>query len=151
MKILNFIKEIGLYIWQLPQNLLGLLLIAIYKPEKDTLVLDNNNIVYFSRTMPGGISLGKYSIINSYYAGLKTGKKTRLEDSVLKELDVVKHEGLGHSKQSRILGPFYLPVIGLPSIIWAWMYGTIIPYTHNGYYVFYTEKWADKLAGIMRK
>jgi hypothetical protein len=148
---MNTLKEILLYIWQLPQNLLGLILIAIYKPEKDKLVLDNGNVVYFSKNMPGGISLGKYSIINSYYAGLKTGSKKRLEDSILKELDVVKHEGLGHGTQSRLLGPLYLLVIGLPSIIWAWMYGTIIPYTQNGYYKFYTEKWADSLGGVVRK
>ena len=64
--------------------------------------------------------------------------------------DVVKHEALGHGTQSRILGPFYLPVIGLPSIIWAWLYGAVIPYTRNGYYRFYTEKWADKLGGVVR-
>lgn len=144
---MKLLKNILLYIWQLPQNLIGLLLIAIYKPETEALLLDNGNIVYFSKTMRGGISLGKYSIINSYYAGVKK----RLSDSVLKELNVVKHEGLGHGTQSRILGPFYLPVIGLPSIIWAWMYGTIIPYTHNGYYRFYTEKWADKLGNVIRK
>jgi hypothetical protein len=44
-----------------------------------------------------------------------------------------------------------LLVIGLPSIIWATLYGWVIPYSHNGYYRFFTEKSADKLAGIIRK
>ena len=32
-KFLNILKEAALYLWQLPQNLLGLILIAIYKPS----------------------------------------------------------------------------------------------------------------------
>lgn len=95
--------------------------------------------------MSGGISLGKYSVISDYYI-----RKCKTDNEIL-DLDVTKHEALGHGTQSRILGPLYLLVIGLPSIIWAWMYGAVIPYTKNGYYRFYTEKWADKLAGITRK
>ena len=57
------IKEILLYLWQLPQNILGLILIAIYKPEKK-LIAKNGNIAYFSSKMSGGISLGKYSVID---------------------------------------------------------------------------------------
>ena len=137
------LKEILLYIWQLPQNLLGLILLLIYKSEK-TLTAKNGNLVYFSRYMPGGISLGKYSIINRYYI--------EDTDEATLDTDVVKHEALGHGTQSRILGPFYLPVIGLPSIIWASLYGNTkwFPYKKNGYYVFYTEKWADKLGGVIR-
>lgn len=150
MKFLKFIKEIVLYIWQLPQNLLGLILILFYRPETH-IILHNGNKVYFSRNMAGGISLGKYSIINSYYAGLKSESKTMKPIEELVQLDVVKHEGIGHGTQSRILGWFYLLVIGLPSIIWAGLYGSIIPYTKNGYYKWYTESWADKLAGIVRK
>ena len=142
MKLLKIFKEIVLYIWQLPQNLLGLILLLIMKYDA-TLTLDNGNVVYFSRNMSGGISLGRYSIINSYYAGLKIGDKKIKPKEELMELDVVKHEGIGHGTQSRWLGPLYLPVIGLPSIIWAWLYGSIIPYTRNGYYKWYTEAWSD--------
>ena len=143
--IMNTLKEILLYIWQLPQNLLGLILLFIYRPEK-LIKLENGNRVYFSKTMSGGISLGMYSIIStSYIRNYKTDEK-------ILNLDVTKHEALGHGTQSRWLGPFYLLVIGLPSIIWAWIYPCKrFPYTKNGYYRFYTEKWADKLAGIIRK
>lgn len=147
---MNAIKEILLWLWQFPQNLLGLILILFYRPEA-CIILQNGNKVYFSRNMTGGISLGKYSIINSYYAGLKTGNKTMKPIEELVQLDVVKHEGIGHGTQSRYLGWFYLLIIGLPSIVWASLYGSIIPYTHNGYYKFPTEAWADKLAGIVRK
>jgi hypothetical protein len=61
----------------------------------------------------------------------------------------IKHE-YGHAIQSRILGPLYLIIIGIPSIIWAALYGSIIPRYKNNYYRFYTEKWADKLMNIKR-
>lgn len=140
-----------LYIWQLPQNILGLILLLFYKYEDNVVTAKNGNKIYFSKYMTGGISLGKYSIINSYYAGYKSKTKPLLTTKEILKLDVVKHEALGHGTQSRYLGPFYLLVIGLPGIIWAWIYGKIIPYTKNGYYVFYTEKWADKLGGVIRK
>ena len=110
------------------------------KPEYKY-VLENGNFVFFAKRMSGGISLGKYSIISDYY---------HRGNQILNQ-NVVKHEGIGHGTQSRLLGWFYLLVIGLPSIIWAWLYGSVIPYTRNGYYKWYTEAWADKLAGIVRK
>lgn len=128
-KILNILKQVGLYIWQLPQNLVGLVVLCfISHKEKCTVVgID----FYYSKTFPGGISLGKYVIIGS------------------KNETTVKHEH-GHQIQSMYLGPLYLIVIGLPSLIWAWLYGPVIPYTHNGYYRFYTEKWAEKLGKVER-
>ena len=87
----------------------------------------------------------KYSIIDSWYI-----KKCKTNDDIL-NLEVTKHEAIGHGTQSRWLGPLYLIVIGLPSIIWAALYGTkMFPYTKNGYYKFYTERWADKLGNIER-
>jgi hypothetical protein len=40
--------------------------------------------------------------------------------------------------------------VGLQSICWAGLYGTIIKPTKNGYYRFWTESWADKLGGVKR-
>lgn len=135
-------KQILLYIWQLPQNLVGLLLVAFYKPEQKH-TLDSGVVVNYSSKMRGGISLGKYSILHM------VNYRKDVNQS-LKRLDV-RHEAIGHAKQSQMLGWFYLLVIGLPSIIWAGLYGTIVKETPNGYYRFYTEKWADKLANIERK
>lgn len=140
-KFLIILKEIALYIWQLPQNILGLILLAIYRPETK-FVASNGNFVYFASRMGGGISLGKYSIISSFY----------YREDMIEPLAtaVAKHEAIGHGTQSRYLGPLYLPVVGLSSIIWAGLYGAVIPYTKNGYYKFWTEKWADKLGGVVR-
>ena len=140
---MKLIKEIILWIWQILQNIGGLIVIAIMGYER-VLTAENGNKVYFSKKMSGGISLGKYSIISSYYI-----RKCKTNDEIL-ALDVTKHEALGHGTQSRWLGPFYLPIVGLQSIIWAGLYGAVIPYTKNGYYKFWTERWADKLAGVVR-
>lgn len=133
--------SILLYAWQLPQNLLGLLLVAIYKPQR-LHTLENGIKIYYSNKMSGGISLGNYCIVNTIHY------RKELSESIKR--DTVKHEAIGHTKQSKMFGPLYLIVIGLPSIIWAGLYGTIIKTSKNGYYKFYTEKWADKLANVKR-
>lgn len=122
-------KGILLYIWELPQNLLGLLLRLIYKGH-DSLYEDA--IVRRSTKMKGGISLGRYIIINQW----STDK-------------TVKHE-YGHTIQSKRLGWFYLLLVGLPSIVWACLYGSVIKPTVNGYYRFITECSADRLGGVDR-
>lgn len=134
-------KNFILYVWQLPQNLVGLLLVLFYRPERQHR-LETGNIIYYAYKMKGGISLGKYSIVNVCH----------YRDDVAASLarNTVRHEAIGHAKQSRFLGWLYLPVVGLPSILWAACYGTIIRETSNGYYKFYTERWADKLGGVRR-
>ena len=122
-------KNTLLFLWQLPQNLVGLLLRLIYKGYDDK---TKGIIVRRSLKMSGGISLGRYIIVNQF-----SRDKT------------INHE-IGHCKQSMYLGWLYLLVIGIPSIVWAGLYGKVIKPTLNGYYKFYTEKWADKLGNVQR-
>ena len=119
-----------LYLWQLPQNLLGLLLVAILRPE-DIYEIDSSLLCYASR-MRGGISLGRYVIVRSDLKDYRGNTE--------------KHE-LGHSRQSFYLGPLYLIVIGLPSLIWAWWWNEG---RGVSYYSFYTERWADRLGEVER-
>lgn len=131
-------KDFLLYVWQFPQNLVGLI-IRLFCPAdigKDENFRDDIN-VYISSRMSGGISLGKYIILSKYYSNYIFDK------------DTWNHE-YGHTRQSKYLGPLYLFIIGIPSLIWAALYGTAIRETKNGYYKFYTEKWADKLGGVKR-
>jgi hypothetical protein len=58
----------------------------------------------------------------------------------------IKHE-YGHSVQSAYLGPLYLFVIGIPSLIWAGFFDNWREKHNKSYYWFYTESWADKLGG----
>ena len=122
-------KNILLYIWQLPQNLLGLLLLLFYKVDK--IVDYKDKKIRVCKNFSGGISLGNYIIV------------------CREDQKMIMHE-YGHTLQSKMLGPLYLIVIGLPSLVWAALYGPIIPWSKNGYYKFYTEKWADKLGEVKR-
>ena len=118
-------KRTLLYIHQLPQNLVGAVLRLIHKGT-DTEY--NDALVRRSQTMQGGISLGRYIIVNRY-----ASRKT------------IMHE-YGHCRQSQMLGPLYLLVVGLPSILHA----GFCRCKRHSYYDFPTEKWADKLGGVDR-
>lgn len=116
-------KNFLLYIWQLPQNLLGLLVIKLSKAE-----MFWTSFGVYDTECNFGVSLGKYIIVNKHY-GIKT----------------IKHEQ-GHQKQSLYLGWLYLPVIGIPSAI-----GNILHrFIKFNYYKQPWEAWADKLGGVKR-
>lgn len=119
---IRMLWEILLYLWQLPQNLVGLLFLLVLKGETRHRL--GSIRFYFLDTFPGGITLGEYILVG-----------TRQELTV-------RHE-YGHVLQSRMLGPLYLLVIGLPSVLWAWLHRYIAP--DKSYYWFYTERWADRL------
>ena len=124
-------KGVLLYIWQLPQNMLGLLVILFSRASRDKQGDTWRTRYYF------GVSLGKYIVVNT---------KT--------PLTVLRHER-GHQYQSLYLGWLYLIVIGLPSVMgnlgdrwfhkaWPWS---------KRYYWYYSlpwEAWADKLGGVVR-
>ena len=84
----------------------------------------------YTKDTPGSVTLGRYIFISSRASS-----------------DTIKHE-TGHVKQSQLLGPLYLLLIGIPSIIWAAVYKKIAP--NKSYYWFYTEKWANKLAQVLK-
>ena len=62
--------------------------------------------------------------------------------------DIVKHE-FGHTIQSMILGPLYVPVISLPSMLWCMLPFLVKLRSRKkiDYYSFYTERWANRLGG----
>jgi hypothetical protein len=122
-------RNILLTLWQLPQILIGWVLLLFYRPSSHKDYWAGVR-VYLSPKMRGGISLGSVVIL-----GENPSDKTLV------------HE-LGHCIQSRRLGWLYLIVIGLPSILWAATHKWLAP--NKSYYWFYTEKWADKIAGIDR-
>ena len=123
------IVEILLWIWQAPQNVVGLVFRLIYgRPNARFRGVP----VVVSDRFPGGISLGRTIVV-----------KRPFPDN----FDTLRHE-YGHTRQSLYLGPFYLFVVGIPSLLWA-AYWT--PDRRVSYYSFYTEKWADKLGGVKRQ
>ena len=120
------------YIWQLPQNLCGILYKNISKNNRISVIENDDSRsvgaeVYLQKSN-GGVTLGKYIFINQDY----TDKES-----------VIKHE-CGHVKQSKILGPLYLIIIGIPSLLHAWFIHDYVC-ENSDYYHWYTEKWANKL------
>lgn len=119
------ILSILLYVWQLPQNILGEILSLYYGARKGH---DYRGVrLHYSPSIPGGISLGRHIIIND---------RNRNDE-------YEKMHEWGHTRQSLMLGWLYLAVIGLPSILWA-------SRPRRDYFSFWTERWADTLGGVQR-
>lgn len=127
-------KKMILYIWQLPQNVIGYILSKIFACDVYYRNFVELKIQYYVvgrfSHLWSGVSLGNYIIIASNrYATEKT----------------LRHE-YGHQRQSKYLGIFYLFVIGLPSL-----FGNILHrFTKFDYYSQPWEKWADRLGRVNR-
>lgn len=67
-------------------------------------------------------------------------------DSRYDDDDILRHECVGHVLQNAILGPLFPFVIAIPSIIHAALHNKYCK--DPNYYHFYTEAWANKLAGL---
>ena len=129
--IMKYIRNLILFIWQLPQHLLAILYIGYLVMMCKDLGVDSRykQAIVIPCVMRGAVTLGCYVFVglNSEY------KKT------------VKHE-LGHTIQSKILGPLYLIVIGIPSITYCGLRRIFPSLRKKNYYNFYTEKWANNLS-----
>ena len=129
MKILI---NILLIIWGLPQNILGSIIWFICKVCKKNNTDNYRGKVIVFWNLKSGLSLGSFIFVNPI-----AGENTK------------NHE-YGHTIQSNFLGPLFLIVIGLPSIIWAGCFDSYRRKHNISYYQFYTEKWADALGGVKR-
>lgn len=130
---MKLLKKVLLWIWQFPQNILGLLVISITWAKKEdgyfmTSYADNFNI-----------SLGNYIVLGKYIYS-----KTLLAHKQ------------GHQKQSQYFGPLYLIIIGLP-VVFEKLYDKIFHNKWTGYervkwyYNQPCEKWADKIKKVNRQ
>jgi len=132
-------KNLLLYLWQLPQNILGLILLILW-PAQKSLVYKGVR-VNINDKFPSGISLGEYIILKTFPYNAATWMS-------------VKHEW-GHTRQSRKWGWLYLIVIGVPSLLcniwdrvahknWDWKK------SYDWYYSLPWEKNADKYGEVKR-
>ena len=131
MKNINFFSTFINWTWELPQTLLGWLFVHVfYKMES----LDDHKDVkvgYLARKR-FGISLGRYIIIYR-----RVSNKT------------LPHE-YGHTRQSKMLGPLYLLVVGIPSVVLNVLSRIIRGNFASNYYNRFPENWADKLGNVSR-
>ena len=113
--------------WGLPQNLAGVFVYLFQKKENRGSSYRCAKLAFWDRL--DSMSLGMFLFIGK-------GEGIR----------IIKHE-YGHSIQSMILGPFYLIVAGIPSLLWchvpflaaSWKRGKV------SYFSRYPESWADRL------
>lgn len=115
---------IPLCIWQLPQLLVGLIMWPFVGKKK--LVADRHfNFCWKGEGMSGGISLGPIAYVSERASNA-----------------VIAHETDGHTFDSKLMGPLYLLIIGIPSFLNA-----AFDFTEC-YYDFYPERWANKHAKL---
>ena len=124
-----------LYLWQLPQNIVGLLVILFTRAKKSNLYN-----CYVAPDKCFGVTLGNYIIFGS-------------DDVTMFDFEFsIKHEQ-GHQIQSRRLGLLYLILVGIPSITCN-IYNTLFHKTWTNkqilewYYSLPWEKNANKLSSI---
>lgn len=119
--------------WGLPQTMVGLA-ICLCTYRRETLRMYRSSVVVEWRK-DAGLSLGMFVFVPH-----------RAHTSL------VVHE-YGHCLQSLLLGPFYLPFIVLPSLLWAGIPAFERYRDHRGfsYYRFFTERWANLLAHAVAK
>ena len=138
--VLDCIKRALLMLWELPQNILGALLFIFFAVFSDSVILDDDDsLEMYSPMMRGAISLGIFRVYAYKYLG-----------NGARYVELVRRHEKGYRKQSKMLGPLYLIVIGLPSLIWATLHSSVRRLGAVDYYSFYTERWADKLGGVKR-
>lgn len=138
--VLDCIKRALLLIWELPQNILGALLFIFFAVFSDSVILDDDDsLEMYSPMMRGAISLGIFRVYAYKYLG-----------NGARYVELVRKHEKGHRKQSMMLGPLYLIVIGLPSLVWAALHSYVKRLGAVDYYSFYTERWADRLGGVKR-
>lgn len=115
-------------VWGLPQTLVGLVLFCALRGSRQRYGYRSAVVVEWA--LDAGLSLGLFVFV-------PRGCPRAL----------VAHE-YGHTLQSLILGPLYLPLIVLPSLVWA---GTphlerMRTRRHYSYYRFLPERWANRIS-----
>ena len=129
--IMKYIRNLILFIWQLPQHIVAIIYFGYLVIMCKDLGVDSRykQATVIPCIMRGAITLGNY-----VFVGLNSEYRK-----------IVKHE-LGHTIQSKILGPLYLIVIGIPSITYCGLRRLFPSLRKKNYYDFYTEKSANYLS-----
>lgn len=128
--------------WEAPQSALGaaLFLACVAARRVEEVELEGDRVV--CRVDGLGVSLGHFVF---HFAGAAPGFAP---DPLMR-----RHE-LGHTHQSRALGPLYLPLVGVPSVsrvAYARLYLRLTGRRWTGYFDGWPERQADALGGVRRR
>jgi hypothetical protein len=97
-------KKIIFTFWEGLQKIVALFVVKFSRAEK---IGEYKDATLYYWKWPGGMSLS-----NSIFVPFEWFDGSYWQDNY------IKHE-YGHSIQSKILGPLYLFIIGIPSLLWA--------------------------------
>jgi hypothetical protein len=130
----------ALLAWELPQNVLGAALFLVQGLRRKILrARFDRERVMVQISGAGAVSLGLFVFFSDEdNAYVPVGPENR------------DHE-YGHSIQSRLLGPLYLLVVGVPSemrVAYAVAHKHLRGRRWGGYYDGFPENWADRLGGV---
>ena len=128
-KAFNIFLFILSFIWQLPQSLIGLFMLIYFKLFGYVKLISFRRLCFAfeAECMSGGISLGNFAFLSPRLAPNEAA---------------VAHEQLGHTWDSHLMGPLYLLIVGLPSLLNA-----AFDFTEC-YYSWFPERWANRHAGV---
>ena len=130
-------------LWGLPQSILGFALFLHYRRRSG-----RHEVFHGALVTPwpigGSLSVGLFIFLSEQSGSyVRDGEIVSGDDA---SRGVLVHE-FGHSVQSLILGPLFLPLVGLPSFLWA-----NVPALRKlrrdrriSYYSIYPENWANRL------
>ncbi len=128
-------------LWELPQNLLGLAVLGAELSLGTVRGVARERGRVFVESSKNAVSLGAF-----VFWSRGASRYFVLDDSTR------EHE-YGHTFQSRLLGPLYLPLVGVPSVlrvVYAVAYRELTGERWGGYFDGYPERWADQLGGVTR-
>ncbi len=128
-----------LFAWEFPQIIVGLGVYAWMKARRMVVHIETENYRVFIETRTTGVSLGWFIFWTP--AGNRFAELTN---------DCRMHE-YGHARQSVMLGPLYLFVVGIPSLLRV-IYSKLYFRKHHrhwpGYFSGFPENWADELGDV---
>ncbi len=129
----HLIINILIALWELPQILIGLIILAIFH-NKTTYTNPCNHISVWNINAHGAFGTACFSLGPIIVT---------CNDKVAER--TLRHE-TGHSKQSVILGMFYLIAVAIPSVF-LFQYKKLFKKSQEFYLSSYPENWAEKLGG----
>ena len=129
----NILFSLWQWTWGLPQTLLGSIFWIVYRNCPHSRY---HGAIVTDWPLRGSLGVGMFLFI---------GQGSDRDQILIHEF--------GHSVQSLILGPLFLPIMGIPSFLWA-----NLPWArrlrrekHVSYYVFYPESNANWLGSLVTK
>lgn len=131
----QFFFRLWQWTWGFPQTLLGFVIKCMNREQPS---FEYHGCIVTRWKAKGSMGVGMYLFLS--------------EKSFDGKSDVLVHE-FGHAVQSVILGPLFLPVMGLPSILWCNLPPCIRLRKEKGvsYYRFYPERSANYLGKLVSK